>query len=91
MVNSGPLSTIQSSFKDFNKGYIYECKIPWKVLGITPKAGTQFGLELNVIDNDDEAFMPGAMARKKSLLTWADQTRRNPLTDKSVYGRVTLQ
>lgn len=90
-ISPEPLSAIQSSYQDLDSGYLYTCKIPWTVLGIKPEIGTKIGLELNVVDNDGEVVMPGAQAKKKTIVAWADQTRKNPFIDKYIYGQAILQ
>lgn len=84
----GSFSEIKSSYKEYDMGYIYECKIPWNSLGIHPSQDKSIRFELNVIDNDGETIMPGALAKKRNIKTWADKTKTNPALDNSIYGRL---
>ncbi|TDS13888.1 sugar-binding protein [Sphingobacterium paludis] len=85
---TGPFSAIKSSYKKYEDGYLYECSIPWGLLGIHPSKDESIRFELNVIDNDGDPMMPGAISRRKSIITWADETKTNPAWDNSIYGTI---
>lgn len=85
---AGPFSKIKSFFSEYETGYLYECKIPWNLLGVHPSNDEGIRFELNVIDNDGEVIMPGALAKKRNIKTWADKTKTNPAWDNSIYGRI---
>lgn len=68
-----------------NNKYYTEIRLPWKAVGVlTPKPGTQFGVEVVIGDCDDHF-------KQKGKIAWYN-TSKDPLYQKNrVYGRVLLQ
>lgn len=64
-------------------GYLIEAALPWADLGLTPAAGLEIGLALNVNDNDT----PGTAVQEVMKSNAASRTYEDP----SSWGRLVLR
>lgn len=76
---------------DTKSGYMFEIKFPWKALDIKPKEGLKIGFEMNVIDNDNDVPKPEMLSEKEAILTWNNDTYKNPFNSTDIYGTLILK
>lgn len=69
---------IQFSATTSGTGYIAEIAVPWTLLGVTPSAGTDIGIDLMLGDDDDGGV-------RDSQLAWNDTTA-NAWQNPSLFG-----
>ncbi|PTY02938.1 hypothetical protein DB346_07965 [Verrucomicrobia bacterium LW23] len=62
-------------------GYVLQCSIPWKVLGVTPKGGMQLLFDVAIDNSDDGDY-------RKQQLVWNGTSKNS--TDRGAWGRAKL-
>ena len=85
------LTGIQFAQSDWDKGYYFEIKLPWKNLNIQPANKLKMGFEVNVFDNDNETPSPDVLPKRASVLSWNDNTGENPMRRTDKYGYLILE